>query len=78
MPSRKDITVDIDKVTIDTDRALLNGKTDSFEAVDRLRESLEQAKLFKSVAIGNRTKGIKGEIKFSLSIDMSKESDEEL
>ncbi|MBI4211650.1 MAG: pilus assembly protein PilM [Deltaproteobacteria bacterium] len=73
LPGRTDLVLDIDKLNISQERVIFSGFTDSFEAVDRIKLSLQKSKMFRGITPGNVRKGVKGEIKFDLSLDLQKE-----
>lgn len=69
-PPRADITVDIENLTVNKNLIKLDGRTTSFEAVDKIASSLETSEMFKNVAKGNVRKGVQGEIKFDMTMEM--------
>lgn len=77
VPARSEIRLDIDKLSIAAGKVSLGGATDSFEAVDRVKESLEKSELFQNVVIGNRSKGTQGEVKFMLSFEIKKPEEDQ-
>ncbi|MBF0492750.1 MAG: pilus assembly protein PilM [Deltaproteobacteria bacterium] len=70
LPSRQDLKLDVDDLNIATDHVRLEGRTVSYEAVDKVKSSLEKISQFKNVQTGNVRKGVQDEIKFSLSFDI--------
>lgn len=70
LPPRDQLAVDIDDVNIAPQRVRLEGRTGSYEAVDKVKASMEKIKEFKNVQTGNVRKGVQDEIKFSLSFDV--------
>ncbi|PIR26390.1 MAG: hypothetical protein COX62_02210 [Deltaproteobacteria bacterium CG_4_10_14_0_2_um_filter_43_8] len=76
LPAREELTLDVEKISVAKDRAQFTGVTDSFESVDKIRDSLGKSPMFKNVEIGNRNKGAKGEIKFSIALDFKKDGEE--
>jgi len=46
------------------------GRTVSFEAVDKIAASIDGSELFQNVQKGNVRKGVKGEIKFDLTLEL--------
>lgn len=70
MPSRDELVVDIDDLNIAPERVRLEGRTVSYEGVDKVKASMEKVKIFKNVQTGNVRKGVRDEIKFSLSFDV--------
>ena len=73
LPNRQEVALDMESLSIATDRISLSGSTTSFEAVDRIKQSLEKSELFKNVSTGNVRKGVKGEVKFDVAIDLVKQ-----
>lgn len=71
MPPREQLVVDIDDVSITTDRVRLEGRTGSYEGVDKVKTSMEKVKDFKNVQTGNVRKGVREQIKFTLSFDLA-------
>ncbi|MDX1386272.1 MAG: hypothetical protein R3257_01690 [bacterium] len=70
MPPREELVIDIDDINISPNRVRLEGRTGSYEAVDKVKSSLEKVQEFKNVQTGNVRKGVRNEIKFSLSFDV--------
>lgn len=71
IPPRDQLVVDIDDVNITPDRVRLEGRTVSYEGVDKIKAALSQVKNFKNVETGDVRKGIKDEIKFKVSFDLT-------
>ena len=78
VPGRTEMILDVRQITINDKRVVLDGLTDSFQSADQLKEALEKSSLFKTVTIGDRRKGVKGELKFKLSIDLATDSLDEV
>lgn len=70
IPSREDMALDVDDLSYTGNNIRIEGRTNSFEAVDKIKAALESSSLFKEVNTQNVSKGIRDEIKFSLSIDI--------
>lgn len=70
MPPREQLVIDIDDINISPNRVRLEGRTGSYEAVDKVKASLEKIHEFQNVQTGNVRKGVRDEIKFSLSFDI--------
>ncbi|MFO1462563.1 MAG: pilus assembly protein PilM [bacterium] len=70
MPPRDELVVDIDDMNIAPERVRMEGRTVSYEGVDKVKASMEKVKIFKNVQTGNVRKGVRDEIKFSLSFDV--------
>lgn len=71
LPSRQELKLDIDDVNISSDHVRMEGRTVSYEAVDKVKNALEKVPNFKNVQTGNVRKGIQqDELKFTLSLDV--------
>ncbi len=70
MPQREELVIDIDDLNISPDRVRMEGRTVSYEGVDKVKASMEKIKIFKNVQTGNVRKGVRDEIRFSLSFDV--------
>lgn len=70
-PPREAIKLDVDNLDVVETRIRISGRTDSFEAVDRIKESLNKSPKFKNVSTGNVRKGVQDEIKFDLTMDFN-------
>lgn len=70
LPPRDQLVMEIDDLNITPDRVRLEGRVNSYEAVDKIKSSIEKVPQFKNVQTGNVRKGVKEEIKFSLSFDI--------
>ena len=78
IPAKEDVTIDVDDFSFTGDHITLEGRTGSFEAVDKIKNALANSPLFKNVTTQNVSKGVRDEIKFSLSIDVApKQGDKE-
>src|SRR4029434_10134670 len=69
LPSREELKLDVDDLNISKDLVRLEGRTISYEAVDKVKASMEKVPQFKNVQTGNVRKGVQDEIKFSLSFE---------
>jgi len=76
LPKRDQIKLDTSNLSITENRATFSGETDSFEAVDRIKKALEGSKILRNVTTGNVRKGVKGEIKFDVSMEVGPEEGE--
>lgn len=76
LPSRKDIRLDVTNLSITQNRATFSGTTDTFESVDRIKQALEKSPLLRNVTAGNVRKGIKGEIKFDVAMEVGEKEGE--
>lgn len=72
LPSRDEFKIEVTDINIAGDRVTLSGIVDDFKGVDRVKQSLEKSPLFGNVSSGNVSKGVKGEVKFKLSLEIVK------
>jgi len=77
LPPRDELKVEISDISISKDRVTLEGEVSDFKAVDTVRQSLEKSGAFANVSSGNVRKGVKGEVKFSMSMDIMLGKEEE-
>jgi len=77
VPERDKFTIEVNDISIADGRITLSGIVDDFKAVDTVKQAFEDAKEFKNVSTGNVSKGVKGEVKFKLSMELIGEGDEE-
>ena len=70
MPPRDQLSVEVESLSISGDRATLEGVVGDFKAVDTVKQALEKSSFFSNVTAGNVRKGVKGEIKFSMALEM--------
>lgn len=70
MPPKGDAAINVDNLSFNGNLLRVDGRTTSFEAVDKIKNSLGTSPLFKSVTTQNVAKGVRDEIKFSLSMDV--------
>lgn len=75
MPSKEDVQVDIDLFSYQEDFFKLEGRTVSFEAIDKIKQSVSQSKLLKNVN-ADPSPGIRDEKKFKLTADIVQETQE--
>lgn len=71
MPPKEEVKIDVDDFSFTGDHIRIDGRTVSFEAVDKIKNSLSQSPQFKNVTTQNVVKGLRDEIKFSLSMDVA-------
>ena len=71
LPPRETLLLDVDDLTIASQRIRLQGRTNSFEAVDQIKMALAKSKMFKNIATENVKKGIKDEVRFNMSIEIA-------
>ena len=63
------IAVDISRMVISPDNVIITGTTDTFEAVDDIKNKLEQIDAFKKVTINSSNKDRSGnEIRFQMKV----------
>jgi Tfp pilus assembly protein PilN len=63
------ITVDITRMVISPDNVIISGTTGTFEAVDDIKNKLEQIDAFKKVTINSTNKDRSGkEIRFQMKV----------
>ncbi|MCB1214638.1 MAG: pilus assembly protein PilM, partial [Deltaproteobacteria bacterium] len=70
MPSREEIKLDIDQLKLTPNQGRLEGRTENFESVAKIKTAMETVKFFKNVQKIKEAKGVRGEIKFILSFDI--------
>ncbi len=70
LPPKQDLKLEVDDLNVASDHVRFEGRTTSYEAVDKVKNSLEKIPQFKNVQTGNVRKGVQDEIKFSLSFDI--------
>lgn len=73
LPPRDKLKIEVDDISIDSTRVTFSGIVDDFKAVDVVKQSLEGSKYFTNVTTGNVSKGVKGEVKFKISMDIAKD-----
>ncbi|EKD41363.1 MAG: cell division protein FtsA, partial [uncultured bacterium] len=76
MPPKDQVSIDVDNFSYTGDFVRIEGRTTSFEAVDKIKAALSESKKFKKVEAQNVSKGVKDEIKFSLSIELEGKAEE--
>jgi type II secretory pathway component PulL len=63
------ITVDISRMVVSPENVIITGTTDTFEAVDEIKNKLEQIDSFKKVTISSSNKGRSGkEVRFQMKV----------
>jgi general secretion pathway protein L len=76
LPARDAIKIDVNNISVTQERATFSGQTDSFESVDRIKKALEGSTMLRNVTTGNVRKGVKGEIKFDVGMEVGTEEEE--
>lgn len=71
LPPRNEFSVDVTDINISNDRVSLSGVVSDFKAVDIFKQAIEKSKYFANVASGDVAKGVKGEVKFKLSMEIA-------
>lgn len=71
LPPRETLQIDVDDLSIVSKRIRVQGRTNSFEAVDQIKSALAKSRIFKNVATENVKKGPREEIRFSISVEVS-------
>ena len=75
LPSREELNLEVVNLSISSDRVTIDGLVSDFKAVDTIRQALEKASVFSNVTSGNVRKGVKGEVKFSMSMDIGEKEE---
>lgn len=76
LPPKNELVVDMDEFNYTGEVIRLDGRTNSFEGVDTIKTSLEKSSHFKNVTTRKAEKGLRDEIKFSISMDVAGEADD--
>lgn len=71
IPAKEEISIDVDDFSFTGDHVTIEGRTVSYQAVDKIRDALTASPLFKNVTTQNVSKGVRDEIKFSLALDLA-------
>ncbi len=71
LPPSGEVQLDVEDFSLSSGRLKISGRATSFEAVDKIKAALEKSGRFKNVTTGNVRKGVKDDIKFDLTMDMS-------
>jgi general secretion pathway protein L len=73
LPPRDKFKIEVSDINIIEDRVTFSGIVDDFKGVDTAKQAFEQSARFTNVSTGNVSKGVKGEVKFKLSMDIVRE-----
>lgn len=73
LPERDKFKIEVTDISIADGRTTLSGIVDDFKGVDTIKQAFEQSSKFSNVSTGNVSKGVKGEVKFKLSMDVMSE-----
>lgn len=76
LPARTELVLDINDLSLVSKRIRLQGNTDSFEAIDQIKTGLGKSPLFKNISTGNVRKGVKGEVRFDMTVDLGDEEED--
>jgi hypothetical protein len=77
-PPHSQVVVDLDSVTISPAAIILKGETDDFGKVARIEDSLRRRPEFSTATKSNESKDSKGNVDFTISIDLGDKLDEGL
>lgn len=72
LPPRNEFKAEVSEINIAADRVTLSGVVSDFKAVDTFKLALEKSQFFTNIATGDVGKGVKGDVKFKLSMDMAR------
>ncbi len=72
-PPREEVPVDLDDFTVTGGTIRLNGRTNSFEGVDKIKSALTLSPRFQNVSTDNVRKGLKEEVKFDITLELKRE-----
>ncbi len=75
LPARANVVLDVDDLTLASRRVRIQGVTDSFESVDQIKDALSKSRLFKNIAVENVKKGLREEVRFTLSVEIATENE---
>ncbi len=70
LPPRDQLKIEVGDLSIAGGKVSLSGVVDDFKTVDTVKQVFEKSALFDNVTTGNVSKGVKGEVKFKLSMDV--------
>lgn len=76
LPPREELKAEILELNITGDRVTMSGSVDDFKAVDKFKLAMEKSNTFTNVTTGDVGKGVKGEVKFKISMDIAKEKEQ--
>jgi type IV pilus assembly protein PilM len=71
LPPRDKLKVEVSDINIAEGKIVLSGIVDDFKTVDAVKQAFEQSGKFSAVTTGNVSKGVKGEVKFKLTMDVA-------
>jgi len=70
LPKRGEIVLEVSDISITPDRVSFSGRVENFKAVDTVKLALEKSSIFSDVTTGNVRKGVKGNVKFKMSMNV--------
>jgi type IV pilus assembly protein PilM len=76
LPSRSEVKLEVADISIAADRVSFSGVVDNFKAVDTVKLALEKDPMFSDVTTGNVRKGVKGNVKFKISMNVAESGGE--
>lgn len=71
LPLRSEFKLEVTELSITGDRATMSGIVDDFKAVDTVKAAFEKSGDFTNVTTGDVVKGVKGEVKFKLAMEIA-------
>ncbi|HQH79998.1 MAG TPA: pilus assembly protein PilM [bacterium] len=71
LPPRDQLKIEVVDLSIGEGRVTLSGVVDDFKTVDVVKQTFDKSSKFANVSTGNVSKGVKGEVKFKLSMDLA-------
>lgn len=77
MPAADQLKIEVQDLNIAPDRVTFEGVVQDFKAVDTVKLAMEKSGFFSNVTAGNVRKGVKGEVKFSMSMDIGAKEEAE-
>ena len=76
LPARNELRIEVADLSVAGDRITLSGIVDDFKAVDTVKAALEKSPLFTGISTGDVAKGVKGEVKFKLAMELASSKEE--
>jgi type IV pilus assembly protein PilM len=77
LPKRDALKLDVDELQIAGDRIRFEGRADNFESVDTIKLAISKSALFSNVSTGNVKKGAGNFVKFTMSMQVASEKEED-
>jgi len=68
LPARDEVKLDVDEFNMAGDRIRIEGRTNSFDAVDRIKQAIAKSPMFEEVSTGNVKKGAGDVVTFNLNM----------